>query len=141
MTCQISFRSTIVCRLAGKHTARRAPCSVQHRLTMGVVWTLSTVFLFCIARSCMAAATPGTMGPKSPKIWVYSLVAVDYGGSRLLGHFLQHYGSLGIADDQFHFDMLHDPDEPEGGLQVPTSSAHPIKPRIPVIYQLYANTV
>ena len=71
----------------------------------------------------MAAAAPGTVGRKLPQIWVYSLVAVDYGGSRLLGHFLQHYGSLGIADSQFHFDMLHDPDEPEGGLQVPISSA------------------
>ena len=54
----------------------------------------------------------------SPRVWVYSLVATDYDGHVLLPYFLQHYRSLGIVDSQFHFDLLHDPKEPDVGLAV-----------------------
>ena len=53
-----------------------------------------------------------------PRVWLYSLVATDYDGHRLLEHFLDHYRELGVLDQQMHFDLLHDPQEPDYGLEV-----------------------
>lgn len=57
------------------------------------------------------------INPK-PRFWVYSLVGTDYNGHRMLPYFLQHYEGLGVARDSFHFDLLHDPAEPNDGLKV-----------------------
>ena len=54
----------------------------------------------------------------SSKIWVYSLVGTDYDGYKMLPYFLEHYRSMGIPDEQFHFDLLHDPSEPDHGIKV-----------------------
>jgi len=57
----------------------------------------------------------------APRVWVYSLVGTDYDGHIMLPHFLAHYRALGVPDEQFHFDLLHDPVELDTGLQVPTT--------------------
>ena len=78
---------------------------------------LSHVVLATLAASvtCSSSAQPTFF---SPRVWVYSLVATDYDGHLLLPYFLHHYRSLGIDDSQFHFDLLHDPEEPDLGLAV-----------------------
>ena len=56
--------------------------------------------------------------PATPQFWVYSLVGTNYDGYRMLPHFLDHYRNMGVADDHFHFDLLHDPAEPDVGIKV-----------------------
>ena len=51
-------------------------------------------------------------------VWIYSLVGTDYDGHKMLPHFLAHYTELGIPTSNFHIDLLHDPAEPDAGLQV-----------------------
>jgi hypothetical protein len=58
-----------------------------------------------------------------PRVWVYSLVGTDYNGHIMLLHFLAHYRAMGVPDEQFHFDLLHDPAEPDTGLKVPSTSS------------------
>ena len=56
----------------------------------------------------------------SSDIWIYSLVATDYDGYRLLPHFMAHYNSLGVPFSNFYLDVQHDPKEDNLGLRVIT---------------------
>ena len=62
--------------------------------------------------------TRALKGDSVAKIWVYSLVGTDYDGYMMLSHFLAHYGSLGVPQSQFRFDLLHDTEEDDTGLKV-----------------------
>lgn len=42
-------------------------------------------------------------------IWVYTMVATDYGGDQLLRHFIEHYHALGVPYDRFLFVLHHNP--------------------------------
>lgn len=78
--------------------------------------------LLCGLCACVSgrsiAESPTLEEASNSKVWVYSLVGTNYDGYKMLPFFLQHYRGLGIPDSQFHFDVLHDPDEPEHGLNV-----------------------
>lgn len=58
-------------------------------------------------------AFPEYLEAPPSKTWVYSLVGTDYDGYKML----PHYRSMGIPDEQFHFDILHDPSEPDLGVK------------------------
>ena len=79
-------------------------------------WAQAGRALIGISLLCMAQAE--YWEAPSSKIWVYSLVGTDYDGYKMLPHFLDHYRSMGISDEHFHFDLLHDPSEPNDGVKV-----------------------
>ena len=53
----------------------------------------------------------------SGNVWVYSLVGTDYDGYKMLPYFHKHYSEMGVPLENFHFDVLHDPVEPDDGLK------------------------
>ena len=81
------------------------------------LWCRASLLL-CLAAISVSGADEGWEAESAPRIWVYSLVACDYNGHIMLEHFLTHYRALGVEDDSFHFDLLHDPAEPDDGLKV-----------------------
>jgi hypothetical protein len=44
-----------------------------------------------------------------PEVWLYCLLAADYGGPSLLPHFLEHYSRLGIHKDRMLFIVNQNP--------------------------------
>lgn len=72
------------------------------------------ILLWWILPSTLAV---GVRSPRS-RFWVYSLVGTDYDGYKMLPHFLEHYSGMGVPHENFHFDLLHDPEEPDIGLKV-----------------------
>lgn len=88
-------------------------------VTWTVQWKLFAVeVLLATLYTCSSRAESPAAAAAAPRVWLYSLVATDYDGHLLLEHFLNHYRDLGISDEQMHFDLLHDPQELDYGLQV-----------------------
>ena len=82
---------------------------------------ISNPLKLCVAillQSLASHLRASAFGQKEPQFWAYSLVATDYDGHKMLPFFLEHYRKLGVKDNHFHFDLLHDPDEPDTGLKV-----------------------
>lgn len=52
-------------------------------------------------------------------IWLYAMVGTDYGGDRLIRHFIDYYHDLGVPYDRFIFVLHHNPAFPDDA----TSSA------------------
>ncbi len=46
-------------------------------------------------------------------IWLYAMVGVDYGGDRLIRHFIDYYHDLGVPYDRFIFVLHHNPAFPD----------------------------
>ena len=51
-------------------------------------------------------------------VWIYSLITTDYDGPKVIPHFIQHYHDMGIPNDRFFVDLLHDPALPDEGLKL-----------------------
>ena len=80
-------------------------CWAKARQALSIV-----ICLLCLTHAEYQDAT-------ASKVWVYSLVGTDYDGYKMLPHFLDHYRSMGVPNEQFHFDLLHDPSEPDHGVK------------------------
>ena len=96
--------------------------------------TTATAQNFALSIGCLLgiAARPFLVQPPSD-IWVYSLVASDYDGYKLLPHFLAHYNDLGVPYSNFYLDVQHDPKEDNLGLRV--------NPRPVIKYHLFQKTM
>lgn len=82
-------------------------------LSLGVVLAVCAYFNYAtVGRPSYSYAAGGAVsasGIYTGNIWLYAMVATDYGDDILLEHFIQHYHHLGVPYDRFLFVLYHNP--------------------------------
>ena len=69
----------------------------------------------CAISAILVASAVAADGAANVRVWLYSLVATDYGGHLLLPYYMDHYYKAGVQKQHIFMDLLHDPDEPSTG--------------------------
>lgn len=67
------------------------------------------------------------LNKRPAEVWLYSLLAADFGGVELLPHFLEHYARLGVKTERMLFVVNYNPKAASSSSDQSSSSSSPLQ--------------